>query len=76
MLKGTGFDSLSGKAMTRFGYSFGLSVVLLIPEPATFALLVFSAVCLVAVTLRTAAGRITGQGGSAGDAQRVLAVSR
>jgi len=33
--------------MTGFWYSLGLCVVLLVPEPATFALLVFAAACLV-----------------------------
>jgi hypothetical protein len=36
-----------GTAMTGFWFSLGLCVVLLIPEPATFALLVFAAACLV-----------------------------
>lgn len=33
--------------MTGFWFSLGLCVVLLVPEPATFALLVYAAACLV-----------------------------
>jgi hypothetical protein len=40
-------NGFSGTSMTGFWYSLGLCVVLLVPEPATFALLVFAAACLV-----------------------------
>jgi hypothetical protein len=52
----SGNISLSGTVMTRFWFSLGLCVVLLVPEPATFALLVFAAACLAACALRVAAG--------------------
>ncbi len=44
-------DSFMGESMFRSLYSFALFVVLLVPEPATFALLVGIAVCLVVSAL-------------------------
>lgn len=50
--------------MFRTLYSFGLFLVLLVPEPATFALIVFLAVCLMLATLRSVPGLLlSGFGG-------------
>lgn len=42
--------------MSRSWSSLILSVVMLVPEPATFALLVFAAACFVVSALRAAPG--------------------